>query len=140
MLTDPEILSGKICPYCNKATTHCSDQVIYGKTFGGMMYICLTCDAYVGCHKHNPTQSLGRLANYELRQAKIAAHASFDALWRKKIETQYVSKSKARKAAYGWLSKATGIPIKCCHIGMMDVAECNKVIEVCKPYLKAIHN
>ncbi|MCW3111314.1 MAG: hypothetical protein JWQ09_5820 [Segetibacter sp.] len=136
MNTNPKILSGKVCPYCGENTTHCSDSVIYNRTYGGMVYLCLTCDAYVGCHKPNPTQSLGRLANADLRSAKIAAHASFDTLWRKKISRDHVSKSKARKAAYRWLSCATGIPVEYCHIGFMDIEECNKVIEVCKPFLK----
>jgi hypothetical protein len=131
--TNPEILTGKVCPYCARPTTHCNDAVIYGKTFGGMMYVCLACDAYVGCHKPQPAVAMGRLANAELRGAKREAHHCFDMLWRRKIE-QGFSKSKARKLAYRWLSEETGIPVKFCHIGMFDVAECNKVIEVCKPY------
>jgi len=136
MNTNPDILSGKICPYCGKPTIHCSDSVIYGRTYGGMMYVCSTCDAYVGCHKPNPTQALGRLANAELRQYKIAAHASFDSLWQRKIDRDGVSKTQGRKAAYRWLSKATGIEVEYCHIGMMDIEECKKVIEVCAPFVK----
>lgn len=132
----PGALEGHICPYCGAKTTHCADSVIYGKTYGSMLYVCLKCDAYVGCHKQNPTQALGRLADAELRAAKIEAHRYFDELWRRKIKAKGISKSQARKMAYNWLSEQVGIPFKYCHIGMMDVKDCIKVANVCKIYCK----
>lgn len=140
MNTDINIITGKVCPYCDKPTVHCNDAVIYGRTYGSMMYVCITCDAYVGCHKPRPTEALGRLANKELREAKIKAHAAFDNLWRRKMSQGNISKSKARRFAYSWLSKAMKIPVEYCHIGFMDVAECKKVVEVCTPYLKPVIN
>lgn len=53
----------------------------------------------------------------------MAAHAAFDPIWQ--------SGEKKRKAAYAWLSDATGIPKNDCHIGMMDVADCLKVVNAC---------
>lgn len=135
MITDPQILSGKICPYCGEVTIHCNDAIIYGRTYGTMIYVCLKCDAYVGCHKPHPKQALGRLANAELRAAKISAHAAFDSLWKRKI-SQGNKRQIARNLAYKWLSKQMGIERDYCHIGMFDVAECNQVIEICKPFLR----
>lgn len=79
------IISGRICPYCNKPSIHVSDSEIYSISFGGFAYLCRECNAYVGCHKDRPYEALGRLANKELREAKINAHASFDNLWNRKI-------------------------------------------------------
>ena len=42
------------------------------------------------------------------------------------------SKTKARKAAYRWLSKQLGISAKICHIGMFDVETCKRVVEICE--------
>ena len=65
---------------------------------------------------------MGRLANAELRAAKSAAHAEFDPLWKEGWMT--------RKEAYHKLSCELGIPMSDCHIGMFDVEQCRKVIEV----------
>lgn len=136
MKTEPLILAGKECPYCGNSTDWVSDSEVYRVGFGGMVYLCRPCDAYVGCHKPRPHESMGRLANKELRSAKIEAHASFDALWRRKIGKEGISKSKARNMAYKWLSEAIGISLENCHIGFMDIDECKKVIEACEPFLK----
>ena len=80
-------------------------------------------DAYAGCHP-GTTNALGRLANAELRAAKMAARAAFDPLWK--------SGAKKRGSAYAWLSDALGMDKKDCHIGMMDVADCRRVVEACK--------
>lgn len=135
MITDPNILAGLICPYCGNPTEHVEDIEIYGRSFGGMSYWCRECDAYVGCHKQRPNQALGRLANAELRAAKIQAHYYFDNLWQRKISKD-ISKFHARGKGYRWLSEQMGLEAKYCHIGMFDVAECNQVIELCKPYFK----
>lgn len=135
MITDSNILSGFICPYCNKPTKHVEDIEIYGRSFGGMIYLCLDCDAYVGCHKTRPTESLGSLANKELRQAKIEAHQYLDGLWERRINKN-CTKGHARGKAYKWLREQMNLTADLCHIGMFDVAECNKVIELCKPYYK----
>lgn len=114
------------CPYCGKQAHLVGGSVIYPhrkdlyeKTF----YQCKPCNAYVGCHP-GTVNPLGRLANAELRKAKMAAHAAFDPLWKTGI--------KKRGSAYAWLQEALGIDKKDCHIGMMDVAMCNRVVEVCK--------
>lgn len=115
-----------VCPYC-KANAELVDsaEIYNGKSYG-MAWLCRPCGAYVGCHKNSRIHMpLGRLANAELREAKIAAHAAFDAAWK---ETLDVSRTKA----YAWLARTLHIHPSKCHIGMMDVDMCNKVIEVCK--------
>jgi hypothetical protein len=77
------------------------------------------------------------LANAELRKAKSAAHRLFDALWKAKLRKDKCSKGRARGAGYKWLAEQLGILPKDCHIGMMDVALCNRVISICNPYVGA---
>jgi hypothetical protein len=91
----------------------------------------------VGCHRGGKTP-LGRLADAELRQLKIQAHALFDPFWKAAIAERGWSKTKARQAAYVWLSKETGIPHKECHMGMMDNQRCALVIQVLSEHYEAI--
>lgn len=119
-------MKAPICPYCG-STSHLTDSsIIYnGRSFGNV-WICANypaCDAFVGVHKSN-NQPLGRLANGELRKAKINAHSIFDALWK-------TQGGMTRQQAYKWLSEQLGLPAKETHIGMFDVEMCNKVIDVC---------
>lgn len=135
MNTDPEILSGHKCPYCGGKSEWIKASELYSGNYDGMVYICRPCDAYVGCHLPAPDQAKGRLANKELRLKKIAAHYYFDKLWKLKMDTANISKSKARLAAYKWLSQEMNIPKRYCHIGMFDTAECEAAIAICKPII-----
>lgn len=130
------IRSGKICPYCKKATKYVDSKIIYKTRSYGMVYFCKPCDAWVGVHK-DTDNALGRLANAELREAKKLAHFYFDKLWNAKILEGF-SKSHARGKAYKWLSEQLGIPGHETHIGWMDIELCKKVVDVCKPYAEKI--
>ena len=112
------------CPYCNNDAMLVDSKIIYhGKSYG-WAWKCPSCpDTYVGCHRGGQ-KPLGRLANAELRGAKMLAHAAFDPIWK--------SGSVGRSAAYQWLAKAMGIPVAECHIGMFDVAQCQRVVELCQ--------
>lgn len=72
------------CPYCRQPAKLVTGAAMYPHRpdlIHKWFYRCFPCDAHVGCHPgtRNP---LGRLANFELRTAKIAAHAAFDPIWR----------------------------------------------------------
>ena len=118
------------CPYCSLPVAYVDSREVYGRSYG-MIYLCRPCTAYVGVHK-GTDKPLGRLANAELRGAKIAAHRAFDRLWKRKIELTGCSKNEARGRGYAWLSRQLGISAKDCHIGMFDVDMCGKVVEVCR--------
>lgn len=129
-----DILHGRVCAYCLEETKLVNSQEIYGEGRDyGWMYWCKDCDAHVGCH-HGSITSKGRVANASLRALKIEAHKYFDNLWKKKIAMEGVSKTKARRAAYSWLSETMKIDPEFTHIGMFTENECRKVIEICKPY------
>lgn len=125
-----------ICPYCNNPAQLVGGDTIYPyrpDLARLRFWACLPCDARVGCHGGS-TRPLGRLANAELRQAKMEAHAAFDPLW--KFHTfRNGYQTMTRNAAYGWLAGQLGINRADCHIGMFDVAQCRRVVEVCQARL-----
>lgn len=110
------------CDYCGRETEYVDSKVIYGKSYG-KIYLCRNCMAYVGVHK-GTDKPLGRLANAELRNWKKAAHAVFDPLWK------YGRFRGHRNAAYAWLAQKMGLPVEKTHIGMFDVGQCRKAIEI----------
>lgn len=125
------------CDDCQLPAKLVDSAVIYNGQSFGMAYICANfpkCDSYVGCQDDN--RPLGRLANAELRKAKIKAHTSFDALWKKKISKDACSRRRARTAGYHWLADQLGISPKDCHIGMFDVEMCYRIVELCRPFLR----
>lgn len=122
----------KTCRYCQQPAA-----LLYFGQAGypyqrdyGPVWICIPCQAWVGCHP-GTTKPLGGLANAELREWKIKAHAAFDPLWQGKIRRDGCSKGKARRAGYKWLSEQLGIPYKQTHIGYMNLDECKRVVEIC---------
>lgn len=124
------IINAERCPYCNGTTKVVSEEFIYGRSYKGKSIICCSsfprCDSFVGTHSDG--SALGRLANKELRKAKIEAHKYFDIIWKKNYMT--------RSEAYDWLSEELEIPIDYTHMGMFSVKTCKKVVEVCKELLK----
>lgn len=124
---------GKTCPYCNKPSQYVDSVIIYKRSYG-MVYYCEDCEAWCGVHK-GTDQSLGRLANWELRKLKKHAHSVFDPLWQKKM-AQGLKKNQARNLAYKWLSDKMSIDYEKTHIGHFDEEQCKQVIEICKPYNK----
>lgn len=107
------------CPYCQKLAEWTSNEIVYGKKYGRsfMCYYCKDCDAYVGCH-NNTRKPLGTMANKELRQKRIKAHAIIDELWK--------SKKYFRRTVYKRLSEAFGKQV---HIGLADQKECDDIIK-----------
>lgn len=125
------------CPYCGGGVTLRDSAVVYRRSYGPM-WICdryPACDAYVGCHK-GTEKPLGRLANKELRDAKMAAHSAFDPMWK----TPSISRTpkQMRSIAYRWLAEQLGLDAKKCHIGLFDAETCRRVVEACEKYKEAL--
>lgn len=116
-----------ICPYCQRdAELVTGDDVYPGRPdlHDRRFWVCTPCDARVGCHRTGDgTVPMGRLADDELRRARVAAHLAFDSMWR--------SERFGRDQGYRWLAGQLGIDTKACHIAMMDVETCRRVVEVC---------
>ena len=127
------ILKVPPCPYCGGVAKlfETSERFYHGTDFGPV-WACVPCGAWVGCHRNSKKFApLGRLATAELRTAKIGAHTAFDRLWKSKMRRDGCSKGEARSAGYRWLAEQLGIDPKDCHIGMMDVDQCRRVVTVC---------
>ena len=78
-----------------------------------MAYWCKDCDAHVGCH-NNTREPLGTMANKELREHRMKAHAIVDPLWKTgKFSRGYV---------YSMLAKWFERPAV--HIGELDKYDC----------------
>jgi zinc-finger-containing domain len=120
-------MTAPICDYCGNPAKMVSGAEIYAHRADlseKIFWQCKPCDAYVGTHANSADHiALGRLANFELRRAKNAAHSAFDPMWK--------GGSVNRKTAYSWLSKTLGIKASLCHIGMFDVDQCKAVVKAC---------
>ena len=112
------------CPYCSEPAALVTGEAIYPHRpdlYTKKFWRCAPCDAHVGCHPGSE-KALGRLADAELRRAKMQAHAVFDPLWK--------SGKYSRSGAYQMLAHKLGLKKADCHIGMFDVDQCKRVIEV----------
>jgi len=88
----------------------------------GLFYSCPNypkCENTHGAHQATG-KPLGKPANKETRTARIKAHLYFDRLW---MHTRM-----SRASAYRWMAKALGISRPKCHIGRMNLEQCNRVI------------
>ncbi len=132
-------MSAPICAYCGVRSKLVTGKELYPHRpdlYSLNFYQCAPCDAHVGCHK-GTLKPLGRLANAELRKMKSATHAVFDPIWksrydRKKQLNPSYKKAMARGGRYKKLAELLGIEVKDCHIGMFDVATCQRVIRICE--------
>lgn len=129
-ILDEQAATVHLCAYCAGQLVLVSDSAVYQKSYGGHVWMCVPCDAWVGCHRGGYLPK-GRVAKADLRKLKIEAHRLFDRLWRAAIELRGWTQHDARKAAYQWLAEAMGIDVKLCHIGMFDEAQTRQVIEIC---------
>lgn len=115
-----------ICPYCQAPAELVGGAEVYPHRpdlYWKKFWLCRPCKAHVGCHENSAKHApLGRLANAELRTAKIAAHAAFDPWWQKR--------GMSRSHAYRKLGDEMGIPKREVHIGMFDLERCRLVVEI----------
>lgn len=117
-----KVVVAPVCPYCRSRSQLVYGNIIYPyrKDLHSLkFYQCAPCDAYVGCHR-NSGVPLGRLANAQLRTAKMSAHTAFDPIWKTGLMT--------RSGAYAWLAKMMRMNPEDCHIGMFDVDQCKLVV------------
>lgn len=125
------------CPYCGAPSFFLQNSAcIYHGNDYGPVYICPPCQAWVGCHP-GTTRPLGRLADAELRKAKIRTHDEFDRTWRALFERRRRSDPKyshrrARGSRYKRLAELLGITQQDCHIGIFDVQQCMQVVDLCR--------
>jgi ssDNA-binding Zn-finger/Zn-ribbon topoisomerase 1 len=95
----------------------------------GLFYGCTRYPMCEGTHGAHPDGTpLGTPATKETRTARIAAHESFDRLWK--------SKAMSRSAAYRWMRRAMKMTKEEAHIGKMDFDQCTKLMDLVEDRLK----
>lgn len=112
------------------ACPNCGCDMILRDSRYGLFYGCSRwplCDSTHGAHADG--SPLGIPADKETRQARLAAHASFDQLWRNSPKKGIKS---ARSKAYAWLREQLCLSTEECHIGRFNLVMCAKVVEVCE--------
>ena len=114
------------CPYCGREAANVGGRLLYPyrhDLYEKRFWHCKKCQAWVGCHAGG-VKPLGRLANAALRVAKQRAHAALDPLWK--------SGRMDRREAYGKLASRMKLSGAECHIGMFDIADCERVVSIAK--------
>lgn len=136
----PDILRGLICPYCEKPTELVEAREVYGDMRGvenfEKRYFCKPCDAHVGVHP-GTEESLGSLADKNLRRARKNAKALFKPLWLKAIKRGR-EKGEARRSAYKWLAKGMNLTVEYCHFGYFSLDQCDEAMEFLNKYYKSL--
>ena len=129
---EKDVLSGKLCPYCNCETQKVTDKEIYGiqSNYNKSFIQCIqNSDHYVGTFSNG--KSLGRLANSELRKLKRDGHAVFDKLWQGEEAT-----FNSRDQAYQWLSKKMKLSKDLTHFAMFSDEQCIQSINIVNRMMK----
>jgi len=114
------------CPYCGRKAKMVTRDFVYGENARDkdeFMYICSGgCDAYVYCH-NGTTKPMGKLANKELRQARIKAHKTMTII----LNNGFMTKGELYK--YLDVKMIAGRHF---HIAESDLYNCNEAIRVMK--------
>ena len=126
-----------LCQHCNQPAKLVGGDAVYPHRpdlYHLNFWLCEPCQAFVGCHpvsKHlngDGKTALGRPANAEVRKARSAVHRYFD--------PQHLEGYWSRREAYERLGQLMKLEPEDCHIGMFDLQQCTKALElVRKPSL-----
>jgi ssDNA-binding Zn-finger/Zn-ribbon topoisomerase 1 len=105
----------------------CGALMILRPSKYGLFYGCRNFPACKGTHGAHPDgRPLGVPADRATKEARIRAHAAFDAIW----EPGKISGRKRRRGrAYTWLAKRMGCQEV--HMGEMTIEECERVVRLC---------
>lgn len=109
-----------ICQHCGgEPQFKASSAHVYGGRDYGPIWEC-SCGARVGCHK-GTKRPLGTVCDDATREARKAAHAAFDPLWRRGV-------GRFRWQCYQALASAMSLTTDECHIGSMTAEQCRRVV------------
>lgn len=100
----------------------CASPMVLRAWDGKTYYSCVRWPECRGAHGAAGSRPLGRPGDRETRAARLRAHASFDRLWR---PTE--GGTMGRNAAYALMRSELGFSEREGHLGMMNVADCERV-------------
>ena len=117
----------------------CGSPMVLRDSEYGTFFSCSRFPDCTGTHSAHPDGSpMGYPGDKETRQARRAAHAVFDPVWRECL-SEYADKGKrtddqllrmARRRCYLYLAHILKIPADQCHIGSFDKDTCRVVADV----------
>ena len=119
------------CPYCHEDAELVDKREVYLQGFGGRVWLCKPCRAWVPAHKDPPHRPMGTLAKSELRAKRLKAYCLFDQMWRGVATRKGWDDNRARSAGYYWLAEQMGIDPKECNISAFDLVKAQVVIDIC---------
>lgn len=130
----PKVTSRPVCPYCNQPANLVYGSQVYGNRSPPeiarlRIWSCKGCRAHTRCHP-NSLRPMGTLAREDLRKARQEAHKALDSLWT--CRPRYKERKAARQETYLWLQQAMGLTESECHIGLFNIEQCRRVIELCE--------
>lgn len=112
------------CPDCGKPMILRSSSKFF--LLNGDPHLFFGCTGWPKCkttHSAHPDGSpVGIPANKKTRDARIAAHAEFDALWKGLHATM------TRRGAYSHMRQIMGMAVKQAHIGRFNLSQCEELI------------
>ncbi len=113
------------CLFCSGNVHVATHQQVYGRDYSDWpyVYLCQGCGAYVGLHPFTAIP-LGTLADKATRQARKSCKTPFENIWR--------SGHMSRSQAYGWLAAKMEIPTEQCHLGWLDIKQCQQAKQICE--------
>lgn len=116
------MMSKLICPECGKPMVlRRTSRYTYPNGEPSRFWGCSAYPLCTATHGAHPDGTpLGTPANSETKQARIAAHAAFDRLWK---EGPF-----SRREAYQELARLTGLSTDDAHIGKFDKPACERLI------------
>lgn len=139
----PEALA-KVAPVC--ADCHSAERVTMARgpdiyphrpDLADKLFWKCGCGAYCGVHV-GTLKALGSPAGKVTRDARQAAHAAFDPLWKKRMRVSGLTEKVARGRGYKWLAGQLGVSAKGCHIGAMDAQTALRVVDICRAVGQAV--
>lgn len=94
-------------------------------------WYCGKCGGYVGCNR-DTLKPLGTPADKPTRDARSAAHAVFDPMWRARAARSGITLKAAKARGTKWLAGELGVDAKGFQIGNLTAEQARRVVEICK--------
>ena len=118
----PEFLIPKV-PSLPCPEPGCGGMLRLRESRYGPFYGCTNYPRCKGSHGAHPDgKPLGVPVSFEVKQARIEAHAAFDQLWKGP------QAKMRRRQAYAWMRRTLGLGNDEAHIGRFGVEECRKLV------------
>lgn len=136
----PTTIVPPVCPSCAQPARLVSGNFLFPhlpKFSRAWFWLCGPCVAWTSCYA-GTRRPVGTVADARVREARRAAHEVFDPIWQGWAANEGASREAARRTAYVWLQKELGMTADDCHFAKLGIAECLRVVQLCKMHSAAM--